>query len=406
MIRDRKKLKIPMGMRDWLPGEALEKRALEQKCLELFQSWGYWEVITPMLEYLDTLSASSGEELGSSLFQFFDRQGQIVALRPEMTTSIARLAASRLYDRPMPQRLFYLANVFRYQDTGAGRQREMVQAGVELLGAEGPLADAEVIALAVNALRASGLKVFQVSVGQNEVFNGLMDELPLQEAEKVQVRQLVAKKDFVGLEELVCSSSLSKEQRDLLLLVPTLHGQREILDKAQVLAVNLRSRQGLENLKQVYDALCSYGVEQEIALDLGVLRGLNYYTGVVFEAYATGAGFPVCGGGRYDHLLGQMGYPCPATGFALELDRILSALTRQGTTLAKGGIDVLLVAKDGELAADSCGAILKQAAELRSRGLKVEAELNPRSPEQRQAYIQSKGIEKVIFVSSDKEAGR
>ncbi|MCW2278022.1 ATP phosphoribosyltransferase regulatory subunit [Heliophilum fasciatum] len=383
-------LQIPAGMRDLLPGVACDQRQLESRCTGLFTSWGYQEVITPTLEYLDAITIDTGEEIRDHLFQLFDRQGKILALRPEMTTPIARVVATRLRGAALPLRLCYAANVFRYEEPQAGRQREIAQAGVEMIGAATPLADAEVIALAVEAIKQSGLEDFQISLGQIEIFNGLMEELPLTVEQKSKVRTLVAKKDFVSLEELLNSYGITGAPADRILQLPTLHGGAEVLEQAAWLGVNDRARQGLENLRQVYQALASFGVSDFVALDLGVLRGFDYYTGIVFEGYTVGLGFPICGGGRYDNLLGQLGYPCPATGFALGLDRILLALARTNPP-ARATSAVYLIG------GDDTAAMLNKATQLRSQGLSVEIDVLGRDEASLQAYAQTRGITQVQY---------
>ncbi|KAB2952656.1 ATP phosphoribosyltransferase regulatory subunit [Heliorestis acidaminivorans] len=390
MAKDRSLLPIPAGMRDFLPGEAQLRRVLENKWAQLYTSWSYEEVMTPTVEYLDVLTIDTGEEMAGRLFQFFDRKGHIMVLRPEMTTPIARLMASRLYKDTLPQRLFYGANVFRYDEPQAGRQREIFQSGVELIGASSPLADAEVIALAVEALRQSGLEEFQISIGQIEVFNGIMDELPLSPEDKSKIRDLVAKKDFVSLEEFLQNHHLNLEQAELLLRLPTFHGGKEALEEASILAVNEKARQGLENLHQVYSALCLYGVEEYVAFDLGVLRGFDYYTGIVFEGYTVGLGFPICGGGRYDRLLSQVGYDCPATGFAIGLDRVLLALSRNQQPKTHTKPDVLL-------GGDDLVEIFAKAARLRARGFRVEVDVLGRQEEALKAYGRERGIADIIY---------
>ncbi|MTV49032.1 ATP phosphoribosyltransferase regulatory subunit [Heliobacillus mobilis] len=391
MAKERNLLQIPAGMRDLLPGDARNKRILENKWTDLFTTWGYQEVITPTVEYMDALAVDTGEEIRDDrMFQFFDRQGRILALRPEMTTPIARVVATRLKKSQFPLRLHYAANVFRYDDPQAGRQREIFQAGVELIGAPGPLADAEVIALAVEALRQSGLEDFQISLGQIEVFNGLMEELPLSDEQKSKVRSLVAKKDFVSLEEMLAKEGLNDSQAELLLKLPTLHGGREVLVQALPLAVNERARQGLNNLRQVYDALRTYGVEDYVALDLGVLRGFDYYTGIVFEGYTVGLGFPICGGGRYDGLLGQVGFDCPATGFAIGLDRVLLALSRSREPEPVPVPDMLI-------GGDNTEKIIAVAGRLRQEGRSVEIDVLGREEAELKAYAALRGIEEVVL---------
>lgn len=318
---------IPTGLKDLLPEEAKRQRALEMNLANLFERWGYQEVITPAFEYYETLSMDLGSEV-DELFKFFDREGRLLALRSDMTTPIARVVATRLRNNPMPLRLFYLANVFRYEAPQAGRQREFYQAGVEFIGQADAQADAEVIALAVEALESSGLQDFQISLGQIEIFNGLMEESGLSQEQKRKVKETIARRDLVGLESLLNEFEVPARQMDSILRLPHLRGGAEVFGKARVLTTNDRAQAALDNLAQVFELLESRGQAGRVCVDLGVLRGFDYYTGVVFEGYTADLGFPICGGGRYDKLLGKFGFECPATGFAMGLERLILSLNK------------------------------------------------------------------------------
>ncbi|NPV26148.1 MAG: ATP phosphoribosyltransferase regulatory subunit [Firmicutes bacterium] len=319
---------IPTGLKDLLPEEAKRKRTLEANLAALFERWGYEEVITPTFEYYETLAMDLGSEAEDELFKFFDREGRLVALRPDMTTPIARLVATRLRNSPMPLRLYYLANVFRYEAPQAGRQREFYQAGVEFIGEPDARADAEVIALAVEALESSGLRDFQISLGQIEVFNGLMEETGLSPEQKKKVKETIARRNLVGLEQLLIEYRVATRQSESILRLPHLHGGTEVFTQARNLTTNVRAQAALDNLERVFELLDGYGQTKRVCVDLGVLRGFDYYTGVVFEGYTADLGFPLCGGGRYDRLLGKFGFDCPATGFALGLERLILSLIK------------------------------------------------------------------------------
>ena len=310
-------LETPYGTQDFLPEEAAAKRAIEQKIFNLFASFGYEEVVTPTMEYLETLTTSSGRAIEPHLFKMFDRNNRTLALRNEMTTPIARLSVGRLKDSPLPLKLSYNTNVFRFRTNQPGRQCEFYQAGVELLGISNAFADAEVIALAAQALKVSGLADFKICLGQVEFASGLMEQNNLSHELQTEIKAAIERHDIVALENLPVADSLKK--------VPKLQGGREILQTAESIADNERSRKALDNLTEIYRLLEIYGVADKITFDLGLIRDFEYYTGMVFEAYAAGVGYSLAGGGRYDNMLKDFGAACPATGFALGIERILSA---------------------------------------------------------------------------------
>lgn len=320
---------IPAGTRDLLVGEAKKRRILENRLAELFESQGFDEVMTPTLEFFETMAVEMGEELENQLYRLFDRDGRLLVLRPDMTTPIARLAATRMRHHELPLRLFYIANVFRYESPQAGRMREFGQAGVELIGKRESGADAEIIALAVNALRSSGLRDFQLSLGQIPVFNAIMKEVSLPEPVVRQIKSAIARKDLVGLEGVLDAHQVTDGRRELILEISDLQGGREVIGRARSMVNSDYARQAIDRLEDVFDHLGDFGVEEAVQLDLGLLRGFDYYTGIVFEGYTTDLGFTICGGGRYDNLLEKFGFPCPAIGFALGLDRVLLALANQ-----------------------------------------------------------------------------
>lgn len=357
-------LETPYGTRDFLPTEAAAKRTIEQKIFELFASFGYEEVVTPTMEYLETLTTSSGRVIEPHLFKMFDRNNRTLALRHEMTTPIARLAVSRLKDSSMPLKLSYNSNVFRFRTNQPGRQCEFYQAGVELLGVSNAFADAEVIALAAQALSVAGLEDFKICLGQVEFAGGLMEHLsPEVQAD---IKAAIERHDIVALNAL--------DIDDTFKIIPTLQGGREILNKAQALADNDRSRRALDNLTEIYRLLEIYGVSDKITFDLGLIRDFEYYTGMVFEAYSHGVGYSLAGGGRYDNMLKDFGAACPATGFALGIERILDARKFQGVAEDSRAKDFYL-----SYAAGHEDTAIQRAAELRGTGKIVEVSLTPQS---------------------------
>lgn len=386
--------RIPYGTRDFLPREAEEKRRLEAELAALFGNWGYDEVVTPTFEYLETLEAGSGGE--NQVFKFFDQHNRLVALRHEMTTPIARVAATRLKEAEPPLKLFYLTNVFRQEEAQTGRQCEFYQGGIEVLGVADSTADAEVIALAVESMRSSGLKNFKFSLGQVDFINGLMDSASNIKNLKARLRKAVTGRNLVELEECLKESPLAEQERKALQELPLLHGGTEVLSRAGKITSNPICRQALENLWEIYELLNHYEVSEYVNFDLGLTRDLDYYTGMVFEGYAPGLGFPICGGGRYDRMLEAFGVECPATGFALGVERIMLALERQAASLNPKKEDVYLA-----WAVDCLPLALKQAAKLRNTGCRVEMALRPQLESDAEWTRQEKGRGRLVYVNAE-----
>lgn len=316
------KRQIPKGLRDLLPQEVQVKREIENRMAGLLQSCGYVEVVTPTLERLEVIEGGTGRNIRSDLFLLTDREGGILALRPEMTVPIARLAATHLQEAVYPQRLFYVANVFRHVQPHLAHYREFWQAGIELIGADGPWADAEVIGLAVKSLQAIGLTNFKISLNHIGIFNGILAGSNMQAEERATIRDLVESKDLVQLHKVLAQLPLTDETKETIAKLPVLHGSIDIIEKIPYLDNNRAAVQAAGKLKQIYQALADSGAGEHIVIDMGVLRGLDYYTGVVFEGYSPELGYGLLGGGRYDNLMEQFGFQAPAVGFAVGLDRL------------------------------------------------------------------------------------
>ncbi|MBM7623285.1 ATP phosphoribosyltransferase regulatory subunit [Sporohalobacter salinus] len=394
------KMQTPDGTKDYLPNEVKKKKYLERKIESIFTRWGYEEVITPSIEFFAALSVGTGQELQQKMYKLFDRNGHILALRPEMTAPIARLVANRLNEAPRPLRLSYQANVFKYETPQAGRQREFYQAGIELIGVEEKLADAEIVAIAVEVLQQVGLENFSLDIGQIDYLTGLMGETSLTEEMKNRFRRKLAQKDFVGLERLVKEIDLTSRQKKAILTLPDLRGGKEIIDQARELVDNQESKSALNNLEKIYKNLELLGVADYINLDLNIIRGFNYYTGMVFEGYTKDLGFTICGGGRYDNLLEQFGDEGSATGFAVGIDRLLIALENQNIKLPiKDDKIFLLYDKDKKQTA------IDLAKKLRREGKKVVLEIMDRDLDNSIEYAFKKNLNQLIYLGSKDSIG-
>ena len=377
-------LETPYGTRDFLPAEAATKRLIENRLAELFLSYGYEEVVTPAMEYLETLTISSGVE--QDLFKMFDNNNRTLALHHEMTTPIARLAVSRLKESALPLKLSYNTNVFRVRRNQPGRQCEFYQAGVELLGVSNAAADAEIIALAAQSLQSAGLREFKICLGQVEFVAGLMEQNNLSADNQNKIKSALESHDIVELEK-ISPDSIKK--------IPTLHGGVEILDIARNIADNKKSLRAIENLAEIYRLLEIYDVADKIIFDLSLIRDFEYYTGMVFEAYAPKVGYSLAGGGRYDHMLKDFGMACPATGFAVGIERILLARDMQNISDNVRDKNIFISYSDD----DKIDSAIKKALELRNSGKIVEIALSAQSKTDADKFRLEKGYSEMIYLA-------
>ncbi len=387
-------LEIPYGTRDFLPQEAAAKRAIEERIAAAFKSWGYDEVVTPTIEFLDTLTMGNGSNLEPQMFKLFDKENRTMALRHEMTTPIARVVASRMAEELLPYKLSYISSVFRYEKTQTGRQCEFHQAGVELIGSSKATADAEVIALAISIMKEAGLKDFQVCLGQVEFINGLMQQCCILPRQQEQIKKAIEERNLVALNDIVDATELPEAAKAMVKQLPLLHGGRNVLDKAYNMAMNEQSRRALDNLAEIYDLLKAYDVADYITFDLGVIRDFSYYTGMVFEAYTPGLGYPLCGGGRYDHMLTDFGRCLPATGFAVGIERILLSLERQGLAMPAAAKDVYVAYAPGKQ-----HEAIAQVQQLRSQGKTCALAMAACLELEAEAYRQEKGYQQLVFIT-------
>ena len=306
----------PAGTRDRLFADCRARRETESRLSKCFWARGYREIETPLTEYYDTLLSSGNPVTQEELFVFPERSGKLVALRPDMTTPIARVAATKL-DCTVPQRFYYLQDVFRAG--GALGRTQIRQAGVELLGASGLRADTEVIALAAEALSTTGM--YRIEIGHAGFFRALAEALGADESFVEELRGLVSAKNFASVPDLLSDYRESPAYRALCRL-PQLFGGEEVLDEALALADGCVGTAEIDSLRAIYRELQAAGFGPNVMLDLGLVHHMDYYTGVVFRGYLAGAGQPVLQGGRYDSLLGYLGKPAPATGFAADVDAL------------------------------------------------------------------------------------
>ena len=393
------------GLRDLLPDEAEAMREIQEAALAEMRRWGYRFVVTPTLESQDALALGLDAEHRRRLFKLTDRDGTVLALVGERTVPVARLVAGKLRSAPLPQRLCYAGPVLTNDPGRLAHRREAYQSGAELVGAAGPVADAEVIAMAVRCLDAAGLRRYQVDVGHAEFFQGLLDGLDVADEVKSGIRAMLARRDFVALKAVLDDTPLRGAEHELLLRFPALRGGVEILDAARGLVRNRRSARALEELATVHQLLQAYGLGDQVGLDLGAIRDFTYYTGVIFEGYGPDLGRPLAQGGRYDHLLERFGRPAPATGFVLYLDLVGEALARSEAVPELTRLDVAVGwSRSGREAA------LRLGSTLRLFGMRAIVDTQPRGVEAARAWAGDLGArdllhagrpDRVLWIGSD-----
>jgi ATP phosphoribosyltransferase regulatory subunit len=310
---------IPSGTRDVLPEETREVRAITDTLRGVFERHGYGEVYTPALEYEAVLERADMAE-AKPAYRVFDETGAVLVLRSDMTVPIARVVATRYPASEPPLRFCYFAHCYRGVRPQRGQPRELLQAGIELIGAPAPHGTAEALTVLCHALDATGLKDYRIGLGDASLFPALMASLDIPGGARAGLLETLVLRDFVGLERELSEAGISGEAARLLLDVPQRRGGPEVLADTPAPA-----DAAVTGLRQVHELL-EPAVAERVIFDLGLVRNIGYYTGAVFDVYDPALGTPIGGGGRYDELLGRFGRSLPAVGFALGVDRLHIAL--------------------------------------------------------------------------------
>ncbi len=380
----------PAGMRDLLHPESAARRALGRRLGEVFALHGYELVTTPPFEHAEVLERGLETVDRRDLVRFVEPEtGEVALLRPDITPQIARIVATRLSDRPPPWRLCYEGTVIRRRRGRARRHRQIAQTGVEHVGLAGADADAEVISVAARACDAVGLDGYRIELGQARIGRAALERVP--EIARDDAAAALACKDAAELEGVLRAGDVPSRERELLLALTDLYGDVEVLTKARRLVRGDEMVAALEQITEVAARLESLGLGPRLAVDLGELRGMSYYTGVSFTVLAEGPGEPVGAGGRYDNLLGRFGAPAPATGFALDLDNLEWALSHAGAAWAPSLPIRVALAGDDE---DRCASV---AETLRRQSVAV-ARLYGHDARQALAFARAWGYDAALFV--------
>lgn len=324
-----KLLHTPDGVRDIYNSECEKKLLLESKMHRILKKYGFKDIETPTFEFFDIFNKERGTIASKEMYKFFDRDGNTLVLRPDITPSIARCVAKYYKEEEMPIRLCYTQNTFINNSSYQGKLKETTQLGAELINDNSVEGDAEMIALTISCLLEVGLKEFQVEIGQADFFKGLVEEANFDEEEVEQIRILIEDKNLFGVENIVSQKDISDELKEVFLKLPELFGDISNLTNAKSMTTNQRALHAIERLERLYAILVSYGYGKYVTFDLGMLSKYNYYTGIIFRAYTYGTGDAIADGGRYDNLVGQFGKEAPAIGVAIITNQLMLALSRQ-----------------------------------------------------------------------------
>ncbi len=362
----KKVLHTPEGVRDIYNVECGKRLALEGRLKKVFHLYGYHDIQPPTFEYFDVFGKEIGTIPSKDLYKFFDKDGNTLALRPDITPSIARAVATLFKEEELPIRLCYTGNTFVNHSNYQGRLRETTQMGAELMGDDSVEADAEMLALVIESLLTIGLKEFQLNVGNVDFFQSLIEDACLDEEAEERVRELINNRNYFGVEEFLESIQVKRSSKEAFAALNELVGGVDILVHAKNIAPNSKGVMAIRRLEKIYDTLKLYGVEKFVNFDLSMTGTYGYYTGIIFRGYTFGTGDAIVKGGRYDQLLGHFGKPAASVGFVVQIDQLLNALSRQKIEVPteEGPMLLLYEANRGDEA-------IREAVKLRHEGGKA-----------------------------------
>ena len=356
----------PEGVRDIYSQECSRKQKLQEKLQRVFHQYGFEDIETPTFEYFEVFSKEVGTIPSRELYKFFDREGNTLVLRPDFTPSVSRACATYFNPEKEVVSLCYTGNTFINNSSFRGRLKETTQMGVERMGDDSPEADAEILAMTVECLLATGLTEFQVSVGQVDYYKAIFAQTGLSREEEEELRELISQKNYFGVEELVKNKNMDKSLARVLSQLPQMFGSTEVLEKAKSLTDNPQALKAVARLEEIYELLKVYGYEKYVTFDFAMLSKYHYYTGIIFQAYTYGTGEALIKGGRYNQLMKHFGKPAASIGFAIVVDNLLMALSRQKIEMEEEeGVTVITYRKENRIQA------IQKAKELRAQGRNV-----------------------------------
>ena len=389
-------LLTPEGTRDLLFDESVARRTVEDKLRRMFEAYGYSEVITPGLEFYDVFTLKTRYFAQESMYKLSDAKGRLMVLRPDSTMPIARLASTRLKDELYPLKLFYNQNIFRINPKNSGRDDEITQSGIEIIGGNPKRADMEALNLATEVLKTCAVDDFRLEIGDSAIFKALISKVTNDYDEIEEIRSYIENKNFPELRSALKKYHQCAETAALEAL-PGLFGGAEVFEKAEDVLKKTDTDFIVNELKRVYAYLSELGVSDKITIDLGLVNKANYYTGIVFRGYIQGYGMSVLSGGRYDTLIGDFGLDIPATGFAVNINAAAKAFLKSNTDSLTNPVQVLVYSDK-----DSLEAGFIHCRDLLSKGIRAENSLHD-SLEEAKEYARRKGIAKIEIVDKNKK---
>ncbi len=359
--------KIPAGVQYFFDDEVRLRRHVEQQAMKVFAGWSYDEIIVPMFDYHDLFARGMGAERAERTYRFTDRDGALLALRPEMTSLVARTVATRFVQRERPIRLCYSGEVFRYDEPSERAAREFHQLGIEQIGQPSPTADIEVLLIAAELLTMVGLSEFRITLAHVDFFNGVANSLAMTEAKRGQLRELIDRRNSIALDEFLQANApdMTAERRQAFCQLTQIAGKADALTKARATLRNETSRTAIEQLAAIYDTLSALGLAEQFDIDFGDAGGLEYYTGLTFKVYVPGWGTEIGSGGRYDNLISNFGAAEPAVGFSFALDGLVGALRRKNMALEAEAHETIPLADDTTQAFQAALALRKLGRNLK-----------------------------------------
>ena len=392
----KKILHTPEGVRDIYNDEYEKKLILEKDLCRILKNYGYHSIQTPTFEFFDIFGKEIGTTPSNELYKFFDREGNTLVLRPDMTPSIARAVSKYFAEEDMPIRLSYIGNTFINNSSYQGRLKESTQLGAELIGDAAVDADAEILALVVDSLKTAGLQEFQIGVGHADFFQGLLEAANIEEEAADTLRNLISNKNFFGVEEYIDSLSLSDDLKKLFALLGNIDTSKAELKQAKNLAFAYPKIAGaIDNLIALIDLLEIYDITKYVSIELGIISTYQYYTGIIFAGYTFGSGEAIVKGGRYDKLLTYFGKDAASIGFTIVVDQLMAALSRQKIEIPLNETGTLVV-----YAPSNRSVAIHIAKELRKDSTPVELLLidSSKTKDDYYAYAKRNRIANVTFL--------
>lgn len=380
----------PRGTRDFVPDDMERRRFYENTLRTEAKKFGFREIATPIFEEAELFVIKSGPNILDEIYAFKDKGDRDIALRPELTAPVMRMFVNEMSNEPKPVKMFYFGQCFRYERPQSGRYREFFQFGAELVGNANPESDAEVIALAASMIKALGLKEYRIRVGHIGILKGKLTSAGVTTGSMPEILQKLDKKNYDEARPLLKGAGVSDADIDSIFELTQTVGGREVLDTVDDGSAGY--------LRDVVDILSMMGVD-DIEIDMGVVRGLDYYTGMVFEAEAPvlGAEKQICGGGSYSltELFG--GEKVFSTGFAIGFDRILLAMEKEGISIERDVLDAYVIPVSDDVRNES----IRIVAQLRNAGIRTDIDLMRRKMAKAMKYASSTGARYAVIVGAN-----